>query len=391
MTERLYYTDSYLTRFEARVVERAEGGRRLYLDRTAFYPTSGGQPHDTGILGGAQVLDVADEEARIAHLVDRPVTLDRVQGEVDWARRFDHMQQHTGQHLLSAAFAERFGWATTSVHFGPESSTLDLATEAVAAAQAAEIEARANALVTENRPVRVSFEDAATATGLRKSPPRPGVLRVVSIEGLDRSPCGGTHVRATGEIGPILLRKVERVRRQARIEFLCGARAIRAARADFELLARLGALFSASPDNVPALVERLRRDAKESTTAATLLRAELARYRARELHEITGPDPDGLRRIVHRSDSLEDLRALAQAVIAFSRTAFFGSVVTEAGITVLLATSPDSGTDAGAALKQALAAGGGRGGGTAQLAQGTVPDPEGVERVLGSLGWKRGG
>jgi alanyl-tRNA synthetase len=391
MTERLYYTDSYLTRFEARVVERAEGGCRLYLDRTAFYPTSGGQPHDTGLLGGARVLDVADEDARIAHVVDQPVTLDRVQGEVDWARRFDHMQQHTGQHLLSAVFAERFGWATTSVHFGPESSTLDLATEGVSAAQAADVEARANALVAENRPVRVSFEDAATATGLRKPPPRPGVLRVVSIEGLDRSPCGGTHVRATGEIGPILLRKIERVRKRARIEFLCGARAIRAARADFERLARLGALFSASPEDVPALVERLRQDAKESAAAVTALRAELARHRARELHQTTSPGPDGLHRIVHRSDSLEDLRALAQAATALPRTALFGSVVTQAGITVLLATSPDSGTDAGATLKQALAAAGGRGGGTAQLAQGTVPDPAAMERVLASLGWDRGG
>jgi alanyl-tRNA synthetase len=391
MTERLYYTDSYLTRFEAQVVERAEGGRRLYLDRTAFYPTSGGQPHDTGMLGGARVLDVADEDGRIAHVVDPPVTLDRVLGEIDWVRRFDHMQQHSGQHLLSAVFAERFGWATTSVHFGAETSTLDLATGGVTAAQAAEIEARANAIVTENRPVRISFEDAATATDLRRPAPRPGVLRVVSIERLDRSPCGGTHVRATGEIGPILLRKVERVRKQARIEFLCGARAIRAARADFELLARLGALFSASPDDLPALVARLRQDAKASAAAVAALRTELARTRARELRETTDPGPDGLRRIVHWSDSLDDLRALAQAATTLSRTALFGSVVTETGITVLLATSPDSGTDAGAALRQALAAAGGRGGGTAQLAQGTVPDRAAVERVLELLGWDRGG
>jgi alanyl-tRNA synthetase len=225
VTDRLYYQDAYLTEFDAAVLDRAEGGRRVYLDRTAFYPTSGGQPFDTGALGEADVVDVVDEGDRIAHLLAAPIAADRVRGRVDWTRRFDHMQQHTGQHLLSAVIAERFGHETVSVHFGRESSTLSLATGALTAERVAEAERFANRAVTENRQVKVTFEDAAAAAGLRKAPDRQGTLRIVTIDGLDRSACGGTHVRATGEIGAILIRKVERVKQLVRLEFLCGERA----------------------------------------------------------------------------------------------------------------------------------------------------------------------
>ncbi len=237
MTERLYYHDAYLTRFDAAVVGRDDDGRRIYLDRTAFYPTSGGQPFDTGRLGGVSVVDVVDEGDRIAHLLAGPVAGERVAGEVDWPRRFDHMQQHTGQHLLSAVIADRFGAATVSVHFGRESSTLDLEAASFTHDQAVEAEALANVAVTENRPVRVSFEAAATAAGLRKAPDREGTLRIVTIEGLDRSACGGTHVRATGEIGLVAIRKVERVKQLVRLEFYCGTRAARRTRVEADLLA----------------------------------------------------------------------------------------------------------------------------------------------------------
>src|SRR5689334_2166496 len=151
MTERLYYLDSYLTDFDARVTDRADDGRRLYLDRTAFYPTSGGQPHDLGRLGDAAVVDVIDEGNRIAHLLAAPLRAQRVTGRIDWARRFDHMQQHTGQHLLSAVLADLYGFATISVHFGADGSTLDLETAGMTPDQVRAAELRANAVVTENR------------------------------------------------------------------------------------------------------------------------------------------------------------------------------------------------------------------------------------------------
>jgi alanyl-tRNA synthetase len=355
MTLRLYYTDSYLRDFDAAVVDRADGGRRVYLDRTAFYPTSGGQPHDTGTLGGAAVVDTVDEGDRIAHLLADPIDGTTVHGGVDWPRRFDHMQQHTGQHLLSAVLHQLFGHGTIAVHFGRESSTLDLDTPDLEQARLVEAEGRANEIVTENRPVEVSFEEAMEATGLRKTSAREGTLRIVTIRDLDRSACGGTHVRATGEIGPILIRRSERVKKNIRLEFVCGGRATQRARA--ELKAAAGA----------------RRELEES----------LARYRARELYDAA---PDGSpRRIVVREEKgpIDRLRPLAQAIAAMPRALFVGWTAEPPAIVV--AASADSGLDAGATLRSALDSLGGRGGGNARLAQGTAPSAAAVEQVVTAL------
>jgi alanyl-tRNA synthetase len=384
MTERLYYTDSYLREFEARVVDRADDGRRVYLDRTAFYPTSGGQPFDTGRLGGVNVLDVADEDDRIAHVLAGPLAEERVRGEVDWERRFDHMQQHTGQHLLSAVIEDLFGYGTVSVHFGRETATLDLATESFTADQATAAEDRANAVAVENRAVEVSFEHPAAATGLRKASTREGTLRIVSIRDLDRSACGGTHVRLTGEIGAILLGRIERVKKQVRLEFLCGARALRRARADRELLARLAAPLSASADELPTLLDAQRAELKETAAARRVAEEELDRYRARELYEAATPGGSGLRTVVVRGGTggLDRLRGLARSVTALPGAVFVGAIGDPP--TVLLATSEDSGIDAGAALKQALGEVGGRGGGNQRVAQGSAPAAA-LEAVIRAL------
>ncbi len=372
MTERLYYRDAYLTGFEATVLERADQGRRVYLDRTAFYPTSGGQPHDTGRLGGAAIVDVVDEGERIAHLLAAPAPDGPLTGEVDWARRFDHMQQHTGQHLLSAVVDDLYGAHTVSVHFGPAMATLDLDVPGLAPEQIAEAEARANVVVTENRPVSVGFEDAGTMQGLRRAPDRTGVLRIVTIQDLDRSACGGTHVCATGEIGVILIRRTERVRKSVRIEFLCGLRAVRRARADQELLSRLSAQYSAAAEELPLLAEAQRAELKEAATARRALEAELDRHRATELYGGTVAAADGVRRVVVRDDrGVERLRGLGQAVAAFPRALFIGVAANPPGLVV--AAADDSGCDAAAMLQSVLTPAGGRGGGTPRLAQGTLP------------------
>jgi alanyl-tRNA synthetase len=385
VTERLYYTDAYLTVFDAAVVGRADGGRRVYLDRTAFYPTSGGQPFDTGRLGGVEVVDVVDEGDRVAHLLAAPAPGERLEGTVDWPRRFDHMQQHTGQHLLSAVIADRFGYATISVHFGRETATLDLDTGGFPHPRQIEAEALANAAVTANRPVRVSFEDAGTATGLRKAPDRDGTLRIVTIDGLDRSACGGTHVRATGEIGPILIRKVERVKQHVRLEFLCGARAVRRARADADLVAGLAAAHSAAPDELPALLEAQRAELKAGTAARRELDEALAGYRARELHAVAAPDARGRRLTIVREPHgpLDRLRALAQAYSSLAGGVFVGMVEEPPGL--ILAAATDAALDAGQTLKPALEAHGGRGGGNARLAQGALKQPAALEAVLADL------
>jgi len=386
MTTRLYYTDAYRTEFSANVVDRSDDGRRIYLDETAFYPTSGGQPHDLGMLAGVRVTDVVDEDDRIAHVLESPLapTPAPLHGAIDWPRRFDHMQQHTGQHLLSAVFEDLFGFKTLSVHFGADYSTLDLDAELVTRDQMIAAEQRANVVVAEARPVDVTFEDAAAATDLRKPSDRPGTLRVVTIRGLDRSACGGTHVRNTAEIGAVLLRSVEKIRKATRIEFVCGARAVRRARRDFESLTRIAASLSAALDDVVSLVSVQADRLKDSDSARKKLEKELAAFRARALYENAAPGENDVRTIVIRDpSSMDELRALAQAAFAFPRVVVIGAL--RAPPSLLLGTSEDSGIDAGRILKEHLAAVGGRGGGSPRLAQGSVPDAAALDKLVTAL------
>ena len=385
MTDRLYYTDSYLREFPARVVARAADGRTVYLDRTAFYPTSGGQPFDTGTIAGVPVVDVVDEESRVAHRLDGTIGEDAVECAIDWERRFDHMQQHTGQHVLSAIFADIFGSKTVSFHLGTESSTIDLEGGPVDARIVREAERLANQVVTENRRVSVSFEESAEASGLRKASAREGTLRIVTIEGLDRNACGGTHLRATGEIGAVLLRKTERIRNSTRVEFLCGARAVRRARQDFEALTRAAQQFSAPLDEVPELVQTQLEAARAAEKTRKKLETDLAVFRGKELYQATAPCSDGVRRVVQRlqSGSLEDVRALAQSFTAEPKAVFVASLAEPPS--VMLAASADAGIDAGKILKAALAETGGRGGGTARMAQGSLADAAALEGLLARL------
>ena len=388
MTSRLYYKDAYRSTFDGRITELADDGRRVYLDESAFYPTSGGQPYDLGTLDGIAVSDVIDEDDRVAHVLAAPVARnvgDSLRGEVDWHRRFDHMQQHTGQHLLSAVFEDLFGYPTVSVHFGADRSSLDLDVGSIDAARLGDAERRANEIIWENRLVSVSFEDSATVTGLRKPPPREGTLRIVTIDALDRSACGGTHVRTTGEIGALTLRGTERMRKQTRVEFLCGARVVRQARADFDALSAIALSVKASITEAPALVVSQGEQLREAATIRKRLETELAEFQAKELYDTTAATPGGVRVAISRREagSLEDVRPLAQAFASRSRTVFVASVASPA--TVLVAAADDAGIDAGAVLKAALAAAGGRGGGSPRLAQGTVPNAEALARVVDTV------
>jgi alanyl-tRNA synthetase len=410
MSQRLYYDDSYLAEFDATVVGHAPGGR-LYLDRSAFYPTSGGQQFDRGSLRLLQpdpsqpgvslpgllrpdnkpaldVIDVIDEGERVAHVladqdaVSLPLGA-RLTGQIDWARRFDHMQQHSGQHLLSAVFQQLVGAGTLSVHFGVDSSTLDLDLGALTHEQLLAVEERANALVFENRSVTTRLE-AAGAEGLRRESKRSGPLRVVDIAALDRSACGGTHVARTGEIGPLLLRKLERVRKAVRVEFLCGGRAARRARADYDTLAGLGALVSTSVDGVLEVMSKRLAELGQQSAALRVARESLDGYRSAELyaHARAAAGPEGVALHVERTAEvgLQELRGLAQGYIRHRRAVFLAVLAEPPSI--LLAASEDTGIDAGAVLKAALASAAGRGGGSARLAQGTVGDAAAAANVL---------
>jgi alanyl-tRNA synthetase len=383
MTERLYYSDCYLREFDARVIDSADGGRRVYLDRTAFYPTSGGQPFDLGTLGGVRVEEIADEDDRIAHVLAAPLTAaevrgQEVRGQVDWTRRYDHMQQHTGQHLLSAALIELFNTPTLSFHMSADTSTIDVESPGFNEKQIARAIERCAELVAASLPVTISYEDASVDLGLRKASQRTGTLRIVSIEGVDRSACGGTHVRSTSELGPILIRKVDKMRGNARLEFVCGGRALKQARRDYLLLEEISRAVSTPPAEAPALIAGLGAKIKSLEKTAQKLASDLAQREGRELHAATEPDGSGIRRVTQRGTIDDATRARAQAFTAGGKAVFLA--ICENPPSVLLAASPDSGVHAGDRVKAFVTAAGGRGGGNPSLAQGSVPSAEALAK-----------
>jgi alanyl-tRNA synthetase len=381
VTERLYYQDCYLREFTAHVVETADAGRRVYLDRTAFYPTSGGQPFDTGTLGSANVIEVIDEEDRVAHVLDASIAPGEVAGRIDWPRRFDHMQQHSGQHLLSAVLEELFKIPTVSVHLGADVSTIDVTAPSLTTNQIDQTEDRCAEIVSQARPLAITFEDAAA--GLRKESQRAGTLRIVAIEGIDRSACGGTHVRTSAEIGPLSIRKTEKIRGNTRVEFVCGLRALRHARADFRTLQELSRQLSVPAAETPALVATHLERIKTLEKANQRLASEIAQREGRELWAATAPGADGIRRIVQRADIDDALRTRAQAYVMEGKAAFLA--VSQSPPAILLAASADSGIHAGDRVKAAVTTAGGRGGGNQALAQGSLPAAADLDAIAASL------
>ncbi len=385
MTERLYYHDATLTSFDGVVIAHDGDARRVVLDRTAFYPTSGGQPHDTGTLGGVAVIDVVDDESRIIHVVDAPLPLGPVRGEVDASRRSDHMQQHTAQHLLSALAADRLGWHTESLHFGAEHSAIEFDAAAATDAQLQDLAAWANAAVERAVPVHVSFEDAATATGLRKPSERDGEIRIVAIDGIDRSACGGTHVSRTSEIGAIMITGSERIRGRTRVGFLAGRRTLAKLRMWDQALHQVAAASSCAIGELAELIPRRQAQLAAATARLEALEREVAALRVAQLVSAQPPSPDGLRRVVYRGpdDDAGMLRAMAQAVAALDRVVFVAT--TASPPSVMFGASADSSVDAGARIKAAMAAAGGRGGGSPRFAQGSAPSAGHLRAIVEQL------
>ncbi len=375
MTERLYYTQPSLREFDATVVSVDEVDSRpvAVLDRTAFYPTSGGQPFDTGRLNDIRVVDVIDrDDHAIVHVLERPIESGtRVHGTIDWRRRFDHMQQHTGQHILSAAFDHLHRARTVGFHLGAELSSVDLSRDLKADAIAAG-EDEANLIVWQDRPVAVRFvtSEEAAALPLRKEPEREGELRLIDVSEYDLSACGGTHVTRTGEIGAIQVLSWERFRGGTRLEFVCGNRALRAFRRFRDAVAGCIRGVSVAPEELPAAIERMQAENKDLRRAQRGLQEQLAQYEAIALAD------RGIRvgeRVVV-VDSLPNadanvLKALATAIVARSGydVALFSA---DAPFLAVVARSPGGTLEAGAVLHRLVARFGGKGGGRGDLAQG---------------------
>jgi alanyl-tRNA synthetase len=393
MTDRLYYLDPYLRAFDATIEHlEARGGLvAVRLDRTAFYPTSGGQPFDTGRLGPARVVDVVDEEdGSIAHLVEAVEGAAApalkvgapVHGAIDWPRRFDHMQQHSGQHVLSAAFARLSGVRTVSFHLGATVSTIDLARE-MSSTELAAAENEANRIVWEDRPVAIRFASAeeAAAMPLRKEPARAGTLRLIDVEDFDLSACGGSHVSRTGAIGIITIASWERFKGGQRLSFLCGGRALESYRALRDSVAGAVRMLSVLPAELPQTIERMQSEAKGQQRTLAALQAELARYRSDELAEsaeeisldsdVSSSAGRTARLVAQAVDAdAPGLKSLASAIV--SRPGYIVVLVSSAGppAVAVIARSADVNLAAQKLLLMLHAAFGGRGGGKPDFAQG---------------------
>ncbi len=397
MTERLYYYDSFLLEFAARVTDvRQENGRTaVVLDRTAFYPTSGGQVFDTGWLevngNRVRVEEVSETDTGdILHLTGSDEfkfgTGQAVRGQVDVERRRDHMQQHSGQHVLSAAFEKRYGMKTVSFHMGDESCTIDLETKALNEEQMRAVELESNRVVTQDLLVTIlaaTVEDAR-AMGVRKIPDHvEGKLRIIDMAGYDVNACGGTHVRSTGQIGAVLLRKAEKVRQGYRVEFVCGERAIRTARRDFDSLTEAAKLFDTQIWQLPELIRKSQEDNKAAGKERKKLLEELAELLAGRLLAESREMNSGVKLVTRVFDDRDTgfIKLLAQKVTAAGPSvALLGAKAGQAG--VVFAQSPGLPNDMGGLMKEALVALGGRGGGNRDLAQGGAADAESIQNVV---------
>jgi alanyl-tRNA synthetase len=381
MTHRLYYTDPALQSFDAVVasVERAGNRLAVTLDRTAFYPSSGGQPFDTGTIGGLPVVDVVEQDdGSVVHFLAPPDDVGGpnpvqpgqvVDGVVDWPRRFDHMQQHTGQHVLSAAFGRQFGVRTVSFHLGSEVSTIDLARELTPAELVAG-ETEANRIVWEDRAVsiRIATAEEAAQLPLRKESVREGTLRLIDVDGFDLSACGGTHVARAGGIGVIAVTSWERFKGGQRIEFLCGARALGRFRALRDSMGAAARLLSLLPEDLPAAVERLQAESREQQRALAALRLELAGFRADQLAASAELTSAG-RLVLGSCDAdANGLKTLASAIVARPAHLVVLLSTTRPALAVV-ARSSDVSASAQHVVASLTARFGGRGGGKPELAQ----------------------
>ncbi len=390
-TRRLYYDDSYQRDFSAQVLScepELHGSTPAWgvvLDSTALYPTSGGQPHDLGKLGDANVLDVRDEGEDIVHVVDRELPLGSVQGCVDWARRFDHMQQHTGQHLLSAMFQERYGRPTVSFHLGSDVCTIDLRGPEPTEEILEGAERAASLVISEDRPIMARYGTAEEFAGLgvRKEVERSGILRAIEIEGADLQPCGGTHVKSTAQIGIILARRCAKMRQDWRVEFVCGRRAARVARHDFQLLHRAAEELGCAPEDVVGSVQRAitERDVHFKNVRALLQRlAEADAATALQSAELDGNGVRVVARVFDEETQAEYLSNLATQLVKAEKTiALLGR---SAGGHLIFAQHSSAGKDMNGLLKQVLAQFNGKGGGTRDFARGKLSDAAHAEKAV---------
>jgi alanyl-tRNA synthetase len=389
MTKKMYHTDPYLQQFTAKVDRIAERNSKpaIILERTAFYPASGGQPHDTGSIDDVAVCDVYENEAQeIVHVMDQPVEGKEVVGRIDWNRRFDHMQQHTGQHLLSQAFIRMHNADTISFHMGEESATLDLNQAGISADAVAAVERFANRIIYENRAVKSQFVSARDLDRypVRNPPAVADDIRIIEIDNFDYSPCGGTHCSRTGEIGIIKISRFENYKDGTRIHFKCGFRAFQAYQIKSHILKQIGEHLSTGETELFSNIKKIQNELKRLRREHGALKDRYLDYEAQAIL-VEGRNLGNLNIIskVFFDRDPGDLKMLALKLVeGRPKVAVLFGANTGGKASLLFLRSEDIKFDMGKLMQQASAVLGGRGGGRPQQAQGGGPATDNLEMAL---------
>lgn len=395
MTERLYYQDSYLKEFSAKVLKKIkiDNQTAVVLDETAFYPTSGGQPYDKGVIQDVPVVEVAEEGDEIIHILKKELKEkinSEVVGKIDWKRRFDHMQQHSGQHILSAAFEKLWNADTVSFYLGDEICTLDIMKDNITSEEVKKAEILSNNIVLENKPIKVYFvnQERANELNLRKIPPQKEDVRIVEIKDFDICACCGTHCGTTGEVGLIKILKWEKRGVKIRLDFICGKRSLKDYYWKNELIKNISNKLTIKDTELGEAVERMLEERKETRKELKEIKEKLQEYEAKRLIDESSIRDDGIRIInkVFEEKNFQEARGLVQKIINLN-----DSVVVLAGIKnkgegegakILFSCSRVLKYDMNGLIREAGKFIEGRGGGAPNFAQAGGKKTEGIEDAL---------
>lgn len=375
---KLYYSDPWLQELRTKILSQKQekGHSFVVLEETIFYPTGGGQPHDGGLINGVPILDVFEQDDVVVHVLEQPLQGDDAFCQLDWARRLDHMQQHSGQHLLSAVFHDEYGYRTESFHLGEEYCSIDISASSLSTKEQIAVEDRANHVIFSNLPVLTYtlHPDEYSKVPLRKVPDIAGDLRIVEIQGLDYSPCSGTHVTATSQIGLLKISKWEKYKGMVRVYFLCGNRALRDYARKQTICGSLGSLLSVPETE---LYDRLTQEIErrqELERRVAELKSELAAHQAKSI-VATSQSPFY---VEAPQATVEEAQQLARSIMDLAT----GVVIVSAGERVILAHNLQDKLHLGQLIKGKAHPLGGRGGGSANGAQVYFTDPSAQKEFL---------
>jgi alanyl-tRNA synthetase len=396
LTERLYYQDSYLKEFKAKVLKKIKIDNQpaVILDETAFYPTSGGQPYDKGVIQDVPVVEVVEEGDEIIHILKEELKEEinsEVVGKIDWERRFDHMQQHSGQHILSGALMKLWGAETVSFHLGEEVCTLDIAKERLTEEEAKKAEECANEIIFDNRPVKYYFvegEEELKGLNLRKVPEKTGKIRIIKVEDFDFSACGGTHCQAAGEVGLIKITKWEKRGEKIRLEFICGRRA----RKDYfwknELIKNISNKLTIKDSELGEAIDRMLEERKEIRKELKEFKEKLQEYEAKRLIDESSLKDDGIKIIskIFEDKNFQEARELVQKIINLDESVVVLTGIKSKGegegVKILFACSRALRYDMNELIREAGKFIEGRGGGAPNFAQAGGKRVEGIHEAL---------